>query len=119
MIEVDSIVRDPNVAVEFARQIFPPEVQQSMVGRQDYEVFREGIHEAGSAQPHADFIGSVKPLHCPVNAFAKYFVVLTTYHRLLNLKRKNLLSKLDRYIWVPNDRVCLCHGSISHKYRKA
>ena len=46
MIEADSIVRDPNVAVEFARQIFPPEVQQLMVGRQDFEVFREGIHGA-------------------------------------------------------------------------
>ena len=46
MTEVDSIVQDPNVAVEFARQIFPPEVQQLMVGRQDYEVFREGIHGA-------------------------------------------------------------------------
>ena len=46
MTEADSIVRDPNVAIEFARQIFPPEVQQSMVGRQDYEVFREGIHGA-------------------------------------------------------------------------
>ena len=46
MTEADSIIREPNVAVEFARQNFPPEVQQSMVGRQDYEVFREGIHEA-------------------------------------------------------------------------
>ncbi|GMP66442.1 hypothetical protein CsSME_00026820 [Camellia sinensis var. sinensis] len=46
MTEADSIVRDPNVAVEFARQIFPPEVQQSMVGRKDYEVFREGVHGA-------------------------------------------------------------------------
>ncbi|GMP80705.1 hypothetical protein CsSME_00035710 [Camellia sinensis var. sinensis] len=46
MTEADSIVRDPNVAVEFARQIFPPEVQQSMVGRQDYDVFHEGIHGA-------------------------------------------------------------------------
>lgn len=44
MTEVDSVVNDPGVAVEFARQIFPPEVQQSMVGRQDFEVFREGIH---------------------------------------------------------------------------
>ena len=33
MTEADSIVRDPDVVVEFARQIFPPEVQQSMVGR--------------------------------------------------------------------------------------
>ena len=33
MTKADSIVRDSNVAVEFARQIFPPEVQQSMVGR--------------------------------------------------------------------------------------
>ena len=46
MTEANSIVRDPNVAVEFARQIFPPEVQQSMVGRQDYEVFREVINRA-------------------------------------------------------------------------
>lgn len=46
MTEANSIVRDPNVVVEFARQIFPPEVQQSMVGRQDYEVFREGVHGA-------------------------------------------------------------------------
>ena len=27
MTEADSIIRDPNVAVEFARKIFPPEVQ--------------------------------------------------------------------------------------------
>ncbi|THG01334.1 hypothetical protein TEA_015834 [Camellia sinensis var. sinensis] len=42
----NSIVRDPNVAVEFTRQIFPSEVQQSMANRGDYEVFREGIHGA-------------------------------------------------------------------------
>ena len=46
MTKADSIIRDPNVAVEFARLIFPPEVQQSMVGRQDFEVFREGVHGA-------------------------------------------------------------------------
>ena len=46
MTEADSIVRNPDVAVDFARQIFPHEVQQSMLGRQDYEVFREGIHGA-------------------------------------------------------------------------
>ncbi|GMP80918.1 hypothetical protein CsSME_00035835 [Camellia sinensis var. sinensis] len=46
MIEADSIMHDPNVAVEFARQIFPPEVQQSMVGRPDFKVFREGVHGA-------------------------------------------------------------------------
>ena len=46
MTEADSIIKDPDVAVEFARQIFPPEVQQSMVGRRDFEVFRDGIHGA-------------------------------------------------------------------------
>lgn len=46
MTEADSIIRDANVAVEFAWQIFSPEVQQSMVRRADYEVFREGIHGA-------------------------------------------------------------------------
>lgn len=46
MTEADSIVRDPTVAVEFTRQIFPPKVQESMVGRQDFEVFREGVHGA-------------------------------------------------------------------------
>lgn len=51
MTEADSIIRDPNVAVKFERQIFPPKVQQSMVGRADYEVFRESVH------------GAVKGLH--------------------------------------------------------
>lgn len=46
MAKADSIIRDPNVAVEFTRQIFPPEVQQSMVGRPDFEVFCEGVHGA-------------------------------------------------------------------------
>lgn len=46
MTEADSIIRDPNVAIEFARQIFSPEVQQSMVSRADYKVFREGVHGA-------------------------------------------------------------------------
>lgn len=46
MNKVDSIIRDLNVAVEFTRQIFPLEVQQSMVGRPDYEIFRDGIHGA-------------------------------------------------------------------------
>ena len=39
MTEADSIIKDPGVAVEFAQQIFLSEVQQSMVGRQDFEVF--------------------------------------------------------------------------------
>lgn len=46
MTEANSIVQDPNIAVKFARQIFPPKVQQSMVGQQDFEVFREGVHGA-------------------------------------------------------------------------
>ncbi|GMP69639.1 hypothetical protein CsSME_00028824 [Camellia sinensis var. sinensis] len=46
MTEGDFIIKDPDVAVEFARQIFPPEVQQSMVERRDFEVFRDGIHGA-------------------------------------------------------------------------
>ena len=46
MTETDSIIKDPGVAVKFARQIFPPEVQQSMVRRQDFEVIRDGIHGA-------------------------------------------------------------------------
>ncbi|GMP71751.1 hypothetical protein CsSME_00030043 [Camellia sinensis var. sinensis] len=46
MTEANSIVCNPNVAVEFARQIFPLDVQQSMVGRPDYEVFRDGVHGA-------------------------------------------------------------------------
>lgn len=46
MTEADSIIRDPNVAVEFARQIFLPKVQQLMVGRSDYEVFQEVVHGA-------------------------------------------------------------------------
>lgn len=46
MTDADSIVRDSSVAVKFGRQIFPPKVQQLMVGQQDFEVFREGIHDA-------------------------------------------------------------------------
>lgn len=44
MTEADSIIRDPNLAVEFTRQNFPPKVQQSMIGWDDYEIFREDVH---------------------------------------------------------------------------
>ena len=43
MTKANSIIRDPNVAIEFAQQIFPPEVQLSMVGRPDFKVFHEGV----------------------------------------------------------------------------
>ena len=46
MTEADSIIKDPDVAVKFARQIFLSEVQQSMVRRRDFKVFRDGIHGA-------------------------------------------------------------------------
>ncbi|GMP65223.1 hypothetical protein CsSME_00026116 [Camellia sinensis var. sinensis] len=44
--EADSIVYDLNVAVEFMRQIFSPEVHRPMATQADYDVFREGIHGA-------------------------------------------------------------------------
>lgn len=52
MTGADSIIHDPNVAMDFTRQIFPPEVQQSINGRSDYKVFRDGVH------------GSIKGLYC-------------------------------------------------------
>ena len=52
MTEADSIIHDPNVAVDFTCQIFPPEIQQSMIEWSDYEVFRDRVH------------GSIKELYC-------------------------------------------------------